>query len=140
MNGAARKTSGKWSDESIPLLRRLNIPGTDMTFKRTIDGATTVLAPSGRLDHETCAAFEAALTAETRAGGVAILDMSDVPYVSSVGLRAIMMGAKESKAAGGKLAVVGLQPVVKEIFEISRFHFVVPIFASLEDAVATLSR
>jgi len=80
-----------------------------------------------------------ALVEEMRLGGVAILDMSDVPYVSSVGLRAIMMGAKESKAAGGKLAVIALQPVVKEIFEISRFHFLVPIFTTLEDATAKLS-
>jgi len=110
-----------------------------MALSKTKNGSATVLGPSGRLDHETCAAFEAELLAEIRLGGVTILDMSDVPYVSSVGLRAIMMGAKESKTAGGKLAVVGLQPVVKEIFEISRFHFVVPIFTTLEDALATLS-
>jgi anti-anti-sigma factor len=99
----------------------------------------TVLAPSGRLDHETCAAFEAALIEEMRLGGVAILDMSDIPYVSSVGLRAIMMGSNEGKTAGGKLAATGLQPLVKEIFEISRFHVIVPIFATLGDAVATLA-
>ena len=110
-----------------------------MAFSKTKNGSAIVLAPSGRLDHETCAAFEAALVEEMRLGGVAILDMSDVPYVSSVGLRAIMMGAKESKAAGGKLAVIALQPVVKEIFEISRFHFIVPIFTTLEDATARLS-
>ena len=110
-----------------------------MALSKTINGATTVLAPVGRLDHETCTAFEAALVSEVRAGGIVLLDMSDVPYVSSVGLRAIMMGAKESKAAGGKLAVAALQPVVKEIFEISRFHFVVPIFTTLEEATAKLS-
>jgi len=107
-----------------------------MTLRKTIAGTAVLLHPSGRLDHETAAGFGDAFLAEVRGGGVVVLDLGEVSYVSSVGLRAIMMGAKESKAAGGSLAVVNLQPTVGEIFQISRFHFVVAMFDTARDALA----
>ncbi len=110
-----------------------------MALSKTSIGTATLLSPSGRLDHETSADFETDLVAAVRAGGVVVLDMTDVPYVSSVGLRAIMMGAKESKSAKGVLAVAGLQPIVQEIFQISRFHFVVSIFPTSREALDKLA-
>jgi anti-anti-sigma regulatory factor len=47
-----------------------------------------------------------------------------------------MLGARECKAASGTLAVSNLQPIVEEIFQISRFHFVTSIFATTEEALA----
>ena len=110
-----------------------------MALSKTNIGSAILLRPSGRLDHETSAEFEKDLVEAVRSCLVAVLDMSEVPYVSSVGLRAIMMAAKESKATKGSMAVAGLQPVVEEIFQISRFHFVVSIFPTVRDALTKLS-
>jgi anti-anti-sigma factor len=68
-----------------------------------------------------------------------VVDMAGVAYISSVGLRALMMAAKQTKVSGGKLAVAALQPVVKEIFEISRFNFVVKSFATPREAIVWMS-
>jgi anti-anti-sigma factor len=68
-----------------------------------------------------------------------VIDMTGVEYISSVGLRVLMLASKQAKAQGAPLAVCGLQPVVREIFEISRFNLVMQVFPTLREALASLS-
>jgi anti-sigma B factor antagonist len=102
-----------------------------------------VLFPEGRIDHATAEGFRAALApylavcADGR--DRLVLDLSGVEYISSVGLRVLILASKQAKAQGGSLAVCGLQPVVREIFEISRFNLVLDVFPALRDALARLS-
>ncbi len=60
-------------------------------------------------------------------------------YISSAGLRCFMLAEKQAKAQGGTVVVAAMQPVVKEIFEISRFTLVFDTFATVRDAIAKLS-
>jgi len=48
-----------------------------------------------------------------------------------------MLASKQVKAQGGALAVADLQPVVREIFEISRFNLVLEVFPTLREALAS---
>jgi anti-anti-sigma factor len=102
-----------------------------------------VLYPVGRIDHATADGLKAALTpylASCAAGrDRLVLDLSGVEYISSVGLRVLMLASKQVKAQGGSLAVCGLGPVVREIFEISRFNLVLDVFPALREALARLS-
>ena len=68
-------------------------------------------------------------------GDRVVLDLSGVEYISSVGLRVLMLASKQAKAQGCALGVCGLQPVVREIFEISRFNLVLPVFPTLREAL-----
>jgi len=68
-----------------------------------------------------------------------VLDFSGVEYISSVGLRVLMLAAKQVKVQKGTIVIAGMQPVVKEIFDISRFNYVFASFPALRDAVADLS-
>jgi anti-anti-sigma factor len=103
------------------------------------DGDILILSPVGRIDNDTSQAFQTRLLgALTQAGAAALVDFSAVEYISSAGLRALMMGSKQSKASNGRLAVAALAPVVKEIFEISRFSLVVQVFDTTADALAAL--
>ena len=54
-------------------------------------------------------------------------------------LRVLMLARKQAKAQGGTLAVAALQPVVKEIFEISRFIGLFDVYASVREALARIS-
>lgn len=101
----------------------------------------TVLTAVGRLDQETSTAFQSQLLGlvEVPGGANVALDFGLVDYVSSVGLRSLMVAAKKSRAGGGKIAVAALTPVVREIFEISRFNFVIPVFADLRAALLSMS-
>ena len=106
-------------------------------------GSARVLAPKGRLDHESCEAFQADLRphaeACAREGTALILDLSGLEYVSSAGLRCLMIAAREAKARAGRIVVAAMQPVVAEIFQISRFNLVLEVFPTLRDALATIS-
>jgi anti-anti-sigma factor len=72
-------------------------------------------------------------------GDRVVLDLSRLEYISSAGLRVLMIAAKDVRARKGKLAAVALQPVVREIFEISRFTLVFDVFSSVEDALRAIS-
>jgi len=110
----------------------------DLAQKRI--AGTIVLAPSGRIDHATAEAFKTSLgphVARCAAGqDRLVLDFSAVEYISSAGLRVLMLAAKQAKAQGGVLAVAALQPIVREIFEISRFTLVLKVFATVDEALA----
>lgn len=103
-------------------------------------GDAVVLAVVGRIDQSTAPQFQSALLAVvgTR-GACVVVDFGAVPYISSVGLRALMIAAKQAKANVLPLAVAGLSPDVNEVFEISRFNHVVRIFDSVAVALGELS-
>ena len=98
-----------------------------------------VVAPAGRIDHASAEAFAAALQPHLdrcKAGVDAlIVDMSGVEYISSVGLRALMVASKQAEAQAGRIAIAALSPMVREVFEISRFDMVFRIYPSLDDAL-----
>lgn len=106
---------------------------------RNVDGAV-VLTPEGRIDHSSADAFQVALAQhleQCRSGTpMVVLDMSHVDYISSVGLRVLMMAAKQVKAQEGRIAVAALTPMVSEVFAISRFNLVLDVHDSVAAAVA----
>ena len=104
---------------------------------------TVVLAPAGRVDHTNAEAFKAALDeplARCRSGGDRlVLDFSSLDYISSAGLRVLMIARKQAAAQGGRLVMAALQSVVREIFAISRFDTMFEIFPSVRDALTAVS-
>jgi anti-sigma B factor antagonist/stage II sporulation protein AA (anti-sigma F factor antagonist) len=108
------------------------------TGQRQLEGSV-ILRPPGRIDLSNAEPFKDSLLAAIAAAKTAVfLDLSGTEYVSSAGLRSLMIASKTAKPRGVALGVAALQPVVKEIFEISRFDLVVPCFDTLRDAVAKL--
>src|SRR5512139_1559386 len=98
----------------------------DLAPRRFAD--TVVLRPAGRINHVSSDDFRTALQPfmeRCAAGGdQLVLDLSGLEYISSAGLRVLMLARKQAKAQGGALVVAGLTSVVKEIFEISKFTVV----------------
>jgi anti-anti-sigma factor len=102
-----------------------------------------VVSPAGRIDHASAAGFEAALTpliaqAASRQGAV-VLDFSGIDYISSVGLRVLMVAAKAMREHQAPLLIAELQSLVAEIFTISRFDRVLTVVPALDDAFARCS-
>src|SRR5678815_3891279 len=98
---------------------------------------------AGRLDQDTCEAFRGQLMgfvdAAAHDGGAIILDLSSLEYVSSAGLRCFMLASRQAKAQSGRIFVAALQPMVKEIFEISHFNLVFQVFPSVREALGAVS-
>jgi anti-sigma B factor antagonist/stage II sporulation protein AA (anti-sigma F factor antagonist) len=101
----------------------------------------TVLTPDmPRIDHANAEEFKTALKPHldrcTAHGPRLVLDFSRVEYISSVGLRVLMLAARQVKAQGGSVVLAALQDVVREIFTISRFNLVIECFPEVCDALA----
>ncbi len=99
----------------------------------------TILQLSGRLDANTAATTDTTIAAVIGRSPVVILDLTALDYVSSAGLRVLLKAAKQAQTAKQKLLLAGLQPAVKQVFEISGFSTLFPIFASRGDALASAS-
>jgi len=106
-------------------------------------GAAAVLRVSGRLDQDTCEAFRGDLMKEVEAaarmGGGVVLDLAGLEYVSSAGLRCFMLASRQAKQHQMKIYVAALQPMVREIFEISHFNLIFQVFPTVREALATIS-
>ena len=114
-----------------------------MTITSQVVGKVQVVAVSGRIDHANAGPLELALVpflAACKADGQPLLlDFSQVDYISSVGLRVLMLAAQQAKAQKGQVAVAALTEVVKVVFEVSRFNMVLRVFASVQQGVEALS-
>ena len=77
-----------------------------------------VVAPEGRLDSTTSPAFLEAVNAVTSTGRTRLLiDLSAVSYISSAGLRVILVAAKTLAARGGRLALHSLSAEIHQVIE-----------------------
>jgi anti-anti-sigma factor len=112
----------------------------DVTTTRQF-GSVVLVKPSGRIDQSNASAFEAVLAPLWGRPDITalLLDFSGVEYISSVGLRVLMIAARQMRGRKGRIAVAGLQSVVGEIFAISRFNTVIEVFPALRDAFGALS-
>jgi anti-anti-sigma factor len=117
------------------------MPAVQFSSRQLAD--VVVASPTGRIDHGAARQFEESLlplldAAAPGQGGV-LLDFSGVDYISSVGLRALMIAGKRMHARGAALAIATLQPVVAEIFAISRFNGLFRVYPSVREALAAMS-
>ena len=113
----------------------------DFSSRRLAD--VVVVAPSGQIDHLNAVQLQQALTPilddEAANRRPLVLDFANVEYISSMGLRVLMVAAKQMRGRGVRIGVTALQPVVKEIFDIARFNHVTEVFPSMRAALEQIS-
>lgn len=113
-----------------------------LELKQSRVGDVVVIAVSGRVDHATAEQFRTELWPHVlgcAAGGDRLLlDLAGLEYISSAGLRVLMLAWRQAKGREGTLVVCGLQPIVREIFQISRFDVVFHVVPDREAALAEL--
>jgi anti-sigma B factor antagonist len=78
-----------------------------------------VVTVTGRADHETSDALEAALRAAVEANARVAADFSALNYISSAGLRAVVQAARAAQGRGSEFAVCGASGMVSKVFEVS---------------------
>ena len=103
---------------------------------RLADG-TDLVQLAGRLDSVGVASIEAALSAAIAAGGARVLvDLSQVTFLASIGIRALLTHARALARRGGSLALVGPRAVVAEVLDVTGIGKIIPVFADVEAASA----
>lgn len=97
------------------------------------------VSPNGRLDATTAPVLQERLVGLIEAGNHRmLLDFSGLDYVSSAGLRVVLIAAKRLKAASGRLVLCGMKPHIKEVFDIAGFSSMLSIYSTREEAAASL--
>lgn len=99
--------------------------------------STVVASVQGRLDSSNSAAVEAELMGRLGEGDF-VLDFTHLEYISSAGLRVVLVIAKRLKQAGRKFVLAGLQPHIKDVFEISGFLGILDVASSRSEALSRL--
>ena len=104
------------------------------------EGQTVLVSPSGRLDGAGAPALEAELCDAARLGGRVVLDGRSLDYISSAGLRALLIGAKTCVQEGGDLAVAAFKPQCRAVVEASGLLSVLDYHETRESALVGRSR
>jgi anti-sigma B factor antagonist len=115
----------------------MNITGgdtMDVTFE-TINEATVVVI-TGRIDSATSKDLETKLIPIINSGTrKLVVDFAKVDFISSAGLRILLIVAKKLKQANGKMALCCLKDTIKEVFDISGFSSIIPVFPTRDEAL-----
>ena len=98
---------------------------------------------AGRIDHDKAGELESALMPHLggpEAEGLPplLLDMEGVSFLTSAGLRVLMIAAKTCKGQNRPIGVANLQPMIAEVIRISLFDLIIPVYPSVDAAVAAM--
>ncbi|MFH0966260.1 MAG: STAS domain-containing protein [Methanobacteriota archaeon] len=105
------------------------------------EGDIWVFRPSGRIDAGHSTDLDAALTEGIGQGmRLIVIDLTDVPYIASSGLRAFIRAAKSVKTDGGSVRVCGMHEHVIEVFRLSGLLKFFPNYPSSEEAIKDFQR
>ena len=93
----------------------------------------------GRIDGSNASQFQADLQAVIDESDQAlILDFESVSYISSAGLRVLLLTAKTLEGTGTKLALCSLSEPIREVFRISGFDYIIQIHDSQAEATSAV--
>ncbi len=99
-----------------------------------------VLKPEGRIDGQNAMDFQTGIDATIGDSDTAvILDLSQLDYISSAGLRVILLLAKTLRTRNIQFSMCSIADSVKEVFEISGFGKIIATHPTREDALANLN-
>ncbi len=98
-------------------------------------GTALVIRASGRIDAVTAPDFERACLELVRAGEkLVVIDFGEVRYISSAGLRSLLVIGKALQDSRGVLRFANVSGVVGQVFELSGIFSLFPRFTSTEEA------
>lgn len=105
----------------------------------SMEGGITRVFLDGRLDIQGAAAIDLKMNVLAGSSKFLLVDLSNVSFLGSMGLRSIVVPAQAVRRRGGKVALFGPVPMVEEVLKASNIHEIIPIFHDLDAAVAALS-
>ena len=107
-----------------------------MQIKTSKIDQAVVLEITGRMDVIAAMEYEKAIMACLQRGDRQfVVDLDTLEYISSAGLRSLLTTAKKIKEAKGTANFCNVKGVVQEVFAMSGFDAILPIFKSVKDAL-----
>ena len=99
-----------------------------------------VVAVQGSIDALTASDFTQFMSDQIQQGASQLVaDLSQVEFMSSAGLRAILAALKEARQHGGDLRLAAAQPGVEKILKISGFTSILKAYPSVDEALSSFT-
>ena len=109
-----------------------------MEFRTVEDSGVLVIGVSGRLDSMTSPTLEQEVRRQLEAGHARIVfDLAALQYISSAGLRVIILAAREIRGKGA-VALAAPTPHVQQVLDIAGVTVFAKIYSAATEAVQTL--
>lgn len=100
-------------------------------------GGYTICRPVGELDAYTVTNFREALS-ELATKPRVVIDLSEVPFMDSAGLGALIGGIRRARENGGEVAVACSRSTLTRLLHTTGFDRIVPVTETVDDALAAL--
>lgn len=107
---------------------------------RQLGDVTAIAVDEDTLDAEHAEAFRTEIEARIHASRKILLDLNAVAFADSTGLGAILVCIHRATAAGGKLRICALRPLVQEMFHVLRLDRMVDVHVTPEEALSAFGR
>ncbi len=103
-----------------------------------LTGGITKVVLDGRLDIEGAAAVDLKMNIIAGSKKAVLLDLQNVSFLGSMGLRSLVAPARAIKGRGGKMVIFGPNELVEKVLKTSGIDAIIPIHHELESALAAL--
>ena len=111
-----------------------------MEIEEERQSSLIVVSPAGRVDGVSAPELAERLAGIAARGDFRVLlDCGRMTYISSAGLRTVLIGARECQRNGGKLTLCGLQPACRRVMELGGFLDMIDSHATRGEALAARS-
>lgn len=93
-----------------------------------------VVTPEGRIDTSTAKAFEEGLIGVVAKSKKIIVQFNKLDYISSAGLRVVLMAQKKMGPQGGTLVLTGMSANIANVFKMSGFDKILKICPTIDES------
>lgn len=101
-------------------------------------GGITKVTLEGRLDIESSSAVDTGMSAIANSRNSVLVDMQNVSFLGSTGLRALVAPALAIRGRGGKMVLFGPNEMVTKVLKVSGIERMIPVHHELQSALAAL--
>lgn len=124
--------------DALKLNQTLNEDTSVTISTESMEGDITRVLLDGRLDIEGAAVIDLRMNVLAGSAKFLLIDLRNVSFLGSMGLRSIVIPAQSVRRRGGKVVLFDPVPMVEEVIKASNIDQVIPIFHELDAAVAAL--
>lgn len=111
-----------------------------MEIKYIEEDGITIITPNGRIDISTAKSFEEGIMKLLGQNQFVVISFSEINYISSAGLRVILMAGKKIASMKGSFALTNMPPKIHEVFKMSGFDKILKIYPSMSETKAAFGK
>ncbi|MHA7820924.1 MAG: STAS domain-containing protein [Erythrobacter sp.] len=109
-----------------------------MEFDESHHGPFAIVAPKNRIDEATATEFQKLLIDRAGKHQGIVLDLKDVSFMTSRGLRGLMMAQKVARPLGHRIVVASPNEEMRAVLAISKYDMIFSVHADAKAAIEAL--